>query len=158
MRILIVTSKQPIERKLAQLLERKGHQITRLCAGGEDLLSILEQGALFHAAVLNQVVLGQRWPRQVRQLRRRAPHLPAILLLAPGAEHTWRHAILAGAFEAVPLQSSMDVVLDALFRALNYSAGKLPQARPRSHYVVGTFAPASRPDPTAPVPVGASRG
>ncbi len=124
MRILLVSSDQLIERELAQLLGRGGHETIQVAAGGDDLLSTVEEAARFHVAVLDQSALGEGWPKQVRQLRRRAPYLPAIVLLAPGGEHAWRHAILAGAFEALPLHSTLDAVLEALSRALSYSTGK----------------------------------
>ena len=141
MRILLVTGDQPIERELARLLAQSGQELIRLSAGGDGLLSTVEQGPRFHAAVLNQTVLGTRWPRQLRQLRRRAPYLPAVVLLASGAEHAWRHAILAGAFEALPLRSSLDAILEALSRAVDYSVGKpLPEAA-RPQVAVGAVAP-----------------
>ncbi len=128
MRILLVTGDQPVERELAQTLLRSGHDLARLSSGGGELLSSVEQGARFHAAILNQAMLGPGWPRQIRDLRRRAPYLPAVVLLAAGEERAWRHAILAGAFESLPLLSSLDVVLKALSRALIYSAGKMVQS------------------------------
>ncbi len=153
MRILLVTSDQPIERGLAHFLEQSGHEITRLTASGDGLLATVEQSPRFHAAVLDQSALGKGWPRHVRQLRRRAPYLPAVVLLAPGGEHAWRHAILAGAFEAVPLRSALEVILEALSRALNYSAGRpLPEAA-RAQGGVGTVDPSSHLDsglPAAP--------
>ncbi len=124
MRILLVSSDEPIERELAQLLDRRGHETIRLAVGGNDLLSSVEEAARFHVAVLDQTALGEGWPKQVRLLRRRAPYLPAIVLLAPGGERAWRHAILAGAFEALPVHSTLDAVLEALSRALSYSTGK----------------------------------
>ncbi len=157
MRILLVTSDQPIERERAQRLERSGHELTRLPVGGEDFLSTIDQGTRFHAAVLEQAALGKGWPRQVRQLRRRAPYLPAIVLLAPGGEQAWRHAFQAGAFEALPLQCPVEAILEALSRALNYSAGRpLPEAA----WSRGGGAPAFSADTDAapPLPVGASRG
>ena len=155
MRILLVTGDQPMEQELVHLLERSGHELTRLTAGGDDVLSRVEEGARFHAAVLNQGMLGRVWPRQIRELRRRAPYLPAVVLLAAGGEHVWRHAILAGAYEALPLQSSLDAILEALSRALHYSAGKMLPEAPRSPYVVETIAASSRPELTAPIPASA---
>ncbi len=143
MRILLVTNAELIERELAYLLERGGHENFRLSAGGEQLLSAVEQHARFHAAILSQAALGKGWPRQVRQLRRRAPYLPAIVLLPPGGEQAWRHAFLAGAFEALPLQSSLQVILDALSRAVNYSAGGPLFEPSRSQPTTGTVGPAS---------------
>ncbi len=125
MRILCVTSGEPVERELAQRLEQYGHEIVRLQASGDDLLAAaVERGSRYHVAVLNQAMLGNRWPRQVRWLRRRAPYLPAVVLLPVGMEHAWQHAILAGAFEALPLRSSLEEILEAISRAVEYSAGK----------------------------------
>ncbi len=133
MRILLVTDDKPIEGELTEHLEQNGHEVVRLQASEDDLLAAVERGPRYHAAVLNQAVLGKRWPRQVRHLRRRAPYLPAIVLLAFGMEHAWQHAILAGAFEALPVRSPLDEILNAISRAVEYSAGKpLPgSARPR---------------------------
>ncbi len=129
MRILLATGDQAIQRELASLLQRSGYALTWLTAGGESLLSSVEQGARFHAAVLDQSALGEAWPRQVRQLRRRAPYLPVVVLLAPGDEQAWRHAILAGAFEAVPLLSGPEIILETLSRAVQYAGGKpLPES------------------------------
>jgi DNA-binding NtrC family response regulator len=130
MRILLVTGDQPIEQQLMHLLEGGGHELTRVSAGGDEALSRVEEGARFHAAVLSEGVLGRGWPRQIRDLRRRAPYLPAVVLLAADGEHAWRHAILAGAYEALPLQRSLDAILEALSRALQYSAGKMLQGAP----------------------------
>ncbi len=143
MRILLVTSDEPIEREMAYLLERGGHEKFRLSAGGDQLLSAVEQNARFHAAILSQAVLGKGWPRQLRQLRRRAPYLPAIVLLAPGGEQAWRLAFLAGAFEALPLQTPLEAILDALSRAVNYSAGRPLFEPSRSQPTTGTVGPAS---------------
>ncbi len=128
-----MTSDPPVLRELGHRLEASGHELTQLTAGGEALFAAVEQGARFHAAVLAQAALGKGWPRQLRQLRRRAPYLPAVVLLAPGGEEAWRHAILAGAFEAVPLSSPLEVILEVLGRAVEYAAGKplLETARPR---------------------------
>jgi DNA-binding NtrC family response regulator len=153
MRILLVTGDQPIEQGLMQLLERSGHELTHLSTGGSDMLSSVEEGTRFHAAVLNQGVLGRGWPRQIRDLRRQAPYLPAVVLLAADGEHAWRHAILAGAFEALPLDGSLDAILEALSRALRYSAGKALQEPPRSPY--GTLGAPSRAEVMASIPVGA---
>ncbi len=128
MRILLVTNDEPIERRLTERLEQNGHEIVWLRASGDELLAAVERGPRYHAAVLNQAVLGERWPRQVRRLRRRAPYLPAVVLLPLGMEHAWQHAILAGAFEALPLRRSLDDILEAISRAVEYSAGKpLPE-------------------------------
>ncbi len=156
MRILLVTGDQPIERELARRLELSGHELTRLPVGGEDLLSTIDQGTRFHAAVLEQAALGKGWPRQVRQLRRRAPYLPAIVLLAPGGEQAWRHAFQAGAFEALAPQSPLEAILEALSRALSYSAGRpLPEAAKSRG--VGTPAFSADSETAPPVPVGASQ-
>ncbi len=123
MRILLAIGDQPIQRELASLLERNGHALTQLTQA-ESPLSALDQGARFHAAVLDQSALGRTWPRQIRQLRRWAPYLPAVVLLAPGDEQGWRHAILAGAFEAVPISSGPEIILETLSRAAEYSGGR----------------------------------
>ncbi len=141
MRILLVTSDRPSERQLVHRLEQGGHELSRLSAGGDGLLSAVEQGPRFHAAVLYQAVLGTGWPQEVRQLRRRAPYLPPVVLLAPGAEHAWRHAILAGAFEALPLRGSLDAILEVLSRAVDYSVGKPLREAARPQVAVGAGAP-----------------
>ncbi len=151
MRILLVIGEQPIERELVHVLAQGGHQLTLLTAGGESLMCAVEESPRFHAAVLNQAVLGKKWPRQIRQLRRLAPYLPALVLLARGAEHAWRPAIVAGAFEAVPLRSALEVILEALSRALEYSAGRPLQEVSESKGGHGTFAlPSVRPSRIRP--------
>ncbi len=158
MRILLVGNEAPIERELTQLLDQRGHETIRLAAGGDDLLSTVEEAARFHVAVLDQSTLGEGWPKQIRRLRRRAPYLPAIVLLAPGGEHAWRHAILAGAFEALPVHSSLDAVLEALSRALSYSTGKPLFETARTPSPDKTALSPAQHDLTISAPLGPLRG
>ncbi len=158
MRILLVTGDQPIECELAQCLERSGHELTCLSARGDDLLSCVEHGERFHAAVLDQAALGQGWPRQIRELRRRAPYLPAVVLFAANEVNAWQRAILAGAYETLPIQSPLGAILEALSRALHYSAGKTLEALPHSADVIQTLPPSSPAGRTASELVEVARG
>jgi DNA-binding NtrC family response regulator len=110
---------------LVQTLEAQGHRVIRAAAGGEDLLTTVAHAGRLHAALLDQMALGSGWPRLLRQLRRRAPYLPVVVLLGPEAERSWRLAILAGAFDVLPESAPQDTVLCAIDRALSYSTGRL---------------------------------
>lgn len=82
-----------------------------------------------HVVVVSQALLGNRWPALVRQLRRRAPRTPVILLLRAGAEWAWRCAFTAGAFDALPAYADAETVLSTVDRALCAAA---PDATPAS--------------------------
>jgi DNA-binding NarL/FixJ family response regulator len=127
-RVLLATGDDPRGSRLRQRLEATGHEVIRLATGGEGLLtsiqSIQEAGRL-HAAILSHGALGRRWPRLLRQLCKRAPYLPVILLLDPKADRAWRLAMLAGAFEAVPASASEGAGIEAVHRALAYAVGRI---------------------------------
>lgn len=125
MRILLLTTNEHARNGVVQALEAQGHVVIRATSGGEDLLAAVEHAGRLQAALLNQVALGSGWPRLLRQLRRRAPFLPAVVLLGPETERSWRLAILAGAFDALPESAPQDTVLCAIDRALSYSTGRL---------------------------------
>ena len=125
MRILLLTTNEYARNGVVQALEAQGHLVIRAPSGGEDLLTAVEHAGRLQAALLNQVALGSGWPRLLRQLRRRAPARPAVVLLGPEAERSWRLAILAGAFDALPESTSEEIVLCAIDRALSYSTGRL---------------------------------
>lgn len=124
MRILLVTGNQPSRSDLARMLEARGHQVIQANAIGGELLGAVERAGRLNAALLGQAVLGRGWPRLLRQLRRRAPYLPVVFLLGPGAEQAWRIAILAGAFDALPASLPDEAVFRALVRALSYAVGR----------------------------------
>ena len=125
MRILLVMTDEHDRNDVVQALEAQGHGMIEATSGGEDLLTAVEHAGRLHAALLNQVALGNGWPRLLRLLRRRAPSLPVVLLLGPEAARSWRLAILAGAFDALPESAPQDAVLCAVDRALTYSTGRL---------------------------------
>jgi DNA-binding NtrC family response regulator len=129
MRILLLTGDQHMLQDLARALEARGHQVALATSAGEDVLAATKPGGRLHAAVLSQGALGKRWPKLLRQLRRQAPYLPAVLLMRPGAARAWRVAIRAGAFDALPESAPQDAVLQAISRALAYAGGKSVGAR-----------------------------
>ena len=139
MRVLLLTTDERDRNGLAQTLEAQGHVVIHAASGGEDLLTAIAHAGRLHAALLNQVALGNGWPRLLRQLRRRVPSLPAIVLLGPEAEQSWRLAIPAGAFDALPESSPEEIVLGAIYKALSYSGGRLfvDPARPDANAVPG---------------------
>jgi len=141
---------------LARALEDRGHEVLHATAGGEELLASAEHAGRLHAAVLSEVALGQGWPRLMRQLRRSAPYLPAVVLLGPGSEATWRLAILAGAFEALPESTPLKEVLHAVSRALNYAVGK-PPSEESFPPAVGTTSRSGLQAAMMDVPAGAAR-
>jgi DNA-binding NarL/FixJ family response regulator len=124
MRVLLLTTDEHGRNGLVRALESKGHEVIRATSRGEDLLAAAEHAGRLHGALLSQVALGQGWPRLLRQLRRRVPSLPAIILLGPEAEQNWRLAILAGAFDALPECSPEETVFLTVHKALSYSTGK----------------------------------
>lgn len=124
MRILLATGNEHSRGDLARMLEARGHQVIQANVNGEELPGAVERAGHLHAALLGQVVLGRGWPRLLRQLRRRAPYLPVVFLLGPGAEQAWRIAILAGAFDALPVSLPDEAVFRVLVRALSYAVGK----------------------------------
>lgn len=156
MRILLLTADQHTRNGLARALEDRGHEVLHATAGGEELLATAEHAGRLHAAVLSEVALGNGWPRLVRQLRRSAPYLPTVVLLGPGSNATWRLAILAGAFEALPESTPQREVFHAVSRALNYAAGKPPSEKslPRSGGITGQSAVQAV---ALDVPAGAAR-
>ncbi len=125
MRVLLLTTNGHDQNGLVQALEAQGHEVIQTASGGEDLLTAIAHAGRLHAGLLNEVALGNGWPRLLRQLRRRVPSLPVVVLLGPQAEQSWRLAILAGAFDALPESAPEDIVLRAIYRALGYSTGRL---------------------------------
>jgi DNA-binding NtrC family response regulator len=131
-RILLATASQRLRRDLAQALTHEGHEVLHTTSHGLGLLAAVEQGGGPHAIVLSQGFLGAGWPALVRQLRRRAPRVPIVLLLRPGAEWAWRFAFLAGAFDALPASADLEAVLGSVHRALTCPTGRDPDAAARS--------------------------
>jgi DNA-binding NtrC family response regulator len=123
MRIVLLTGDEPVLQELGRALEARGHQVILATSAAADVLAASEPGRRLHAAVLGQVALGRRWPNLLRQLRRRLPALPVVLLLRPSDTRAWRVAILAGAFEALPVSAPQEAILQAISRALAYSGG-----------------------------------
>ncbi len=147
MRILLAIGKENTHVHLVRMLKAAGHEVIPTTATGEELLATAERASRLHAALLSQAALGRGWPKLLRQLRRQAPSLPAVVLLGPGAEHAWRRAILAGAFEALPESLPEEGVVRALSRALTYSMGKASATPPLS-----LWADCAVDGPTSPVP------
>jgi DNA-binding NtrC family response regulator len=125
MRVLLLTRDEHDRNGLVQALEAQGHGVIHAASGGEDLLTAIAHAGRLQAALLDQVALGNGWPRLLRQLRRRVPSLPVVVLLGPQEEQRWRLAILAGAFDALPESASEGAVLRVIYRALGYSTGRL---------------------------------
>ena len=123
MRILLDTGDDAGEDRLQWILEASGQEVVRATSKAEELVAFIGGADHLHAAVVSQASLGKRWPRLLRQLRKQAPPLPVVLLLGPRADRTWRLAILAGAFDAVPA-SAPEAAMHALSRALTYVVGK----------------------------------
>ncbi len=109
--------------QLQWMLEAGGQEVVRVTSRAEDLVADIGAADHLHAAVVSQASLGKKWPKLLRQLRKQAPRLPVILLLDTRADRTWRLAILAGAFDAVPATDS-DSAKNAVSRALSYVVGK----------------------------------
>lgn len=125
MRVLLATGDDPREGRMQWMLEATGHEVIRAASRGEELLASIEEAGNLHAAVVSQGSLGRRWPRLLRQLRNRAPHLPVVLLFGPKADQAWRLAMLAGAFEAVSGSAPDAVAVQAVHRALAYAVGRV---------------------------------
>lgn len=83
MRILL-TSDERVPQDLARALEARGHQVILATSADQDVLAAAQQEGRLHVAVLGHRALGKRWPKLLRQLRRQALYLPAVLLLRPG--------------------------------------------------------------------------
>lgn len=125
MRVLLATGNDPREIRVQLMLEATGHEVIRAATRGEELLASIEQAGHLHAAAVSQGSLGRRWPRLLRQLRKRVPQLPVVLLLGPKADRAWRLAMLAGAFEAVPAGAAGEAAVQAVHRALAYKVGRI---------------------------------
>jgi len=124
MRVLLATGDERGSSHLDSVLEATGHEVIRGTSTGAKLLSSIERAGQLHAAVLSQAALGRRWPKLLRQLRWRAPDLPVVVLLGRRADRTWRPAILAGAFDALPAGVPETEVLESVSRALAYAGGE----------------------------------
>jgi DNA-binding NarL/FixJ family response regulator len=132
MRILLAIGSNRTRNELTPVLEAKGHQMVTSASRGEDLLLSIEEAAPIHAALLSQAALGGEWLKLLRQLRQRDPGLRTVVLLRPGAEQHWRHAMMAGAFEALTGSVPGNGVLDAVCHALA-ATGVHPPAQPAAH-------------------------
>lgn len=136
MRVLLALGREPGSNHLDFALEATGYEVIRGTGTGVKLLSSIERAGRLHAAVLSQAALGKRWPKLLRQLRWRAPDLPVVVLLGHRADRTWRPAILAGAFDALPASAPETEVLESVSRALAY-AGNEAVAEPSLSHEVG---------------------
>ena len=125
MRVLLAIGDDPRESRVQWLLEATGHAVIRGAPKGEELLGFIEGVAHLQAALVSQEALGRKWPRLLRQLRKRAPHLLVILLLGPKSERAWRLAVLAGAFEAVSASAPDAAIVQTVRRALAYAVGRV---------------------------------
>jgi DNA-binding NtrC family response regulator len=124
MRILLLIDDQGMPQALARVLEARGHQVILATSAVGEVLAAAKPGGRLDAAVLSQGALGKRWPKLLRQLRRQAPYLPAVLLMRPGEARAWRVAIRAGAFEVLSEAAPQGEILQAISRALAYAGGR----------------------------------
>ncbi len=147
MRVLLAIASNRARHELTQALAAKGHEVCTSAARGEGLLAAIAPARTVHGVLATQAVLGGEWLRVLRQLRRRAPDIPIVVLLRPGAELAWRLAILAGAFEALAASAANAAVLDALCHAPRSAAAKAP-APPAAHR--HGHPPAGRPQASLP--------
>lgn len=120
MRVLLATPYQPFQEDLARALRGMGHAVVGTASRGTDLIPAIERAGRLHAAVLGQAMLGNEWATLLRRLRGRLPRLPVVILLSPGAERTWRRALLAGAFDALPPSAPVEGTLKAVCLALSW--------------------------------------
>ncbi len=126
MRILLAIPSHRTRNDLARALGARGHDVATATSRGAELLLAIAQARPLQAAVLCQAALGDKWVALLRQLRKQAPGIRAIVLLKPGAERLWRLAIMAGAFEALPTSIAWEELLGAIYRTL----ALCPQSRP----------------------------
>lgn len=120
MRILLATAHQEFEEDLGRSLREMGHAVVETASRGMELIPAFERAGRLHAAVLGQAALGSEWAMLLRRFRGRLPGLPLLILLSPGAERTWRRALLAGAFDALPSSAPVERVLKAVCLALSW--------------------------------------
>ena len=125
MRVLLATGDDPRDGRMQRMLEGIAQEVIREAARGEELLTSIEMAGPLHAAAVSQGSFGRKWPRLLRQLRKRAPQLPVVLLLGPKADRAWRLAMLAGAFEVVPAGAPEEAAVQAVRRALAYTLGRV---------------------------------
>ncbi len=128
MRLLLAGGDPHSRAVLAPALNALGHEVVHTTANGPALVMAIARAEGLHAAVVGQHTLGKGWLRLLRLLRRQAPHLPVVVLLAPGTARSWRAAIMAGAFDALPESRGRGAVLEAVSRALAF-----PVEAPRQH-------------------------
>lgn len=119
MRVLLAAAHQPFQEDLARALRGIGHAVVGTACRGTELILAIERADRLHAAVLGQAMLGNEWAMLLRRLRGRLPRLPVVILLSPGAERTWRRALQAGAFDAVPASIPVEGALKAVRLALS---------------------------------------
>jgi DNA-binding NarL/FixJ family response regulator len=137
MRVLLAIASNRTQDDMVQGLAAKGHQVVTTTARGEALLSAIERARPIHVALVSHAALGRQWIRLLRVLRRRLPGMRMVLVLRPGEEFTWRRAMMAGAYEALPASSDTDAVHRAVRRAMGLPPERLSDAR--------TQRPAARP-------------
>lgn len=121
MRVLLAAAHQPFQENLARALREIGHGVVETASRGTEVIPSIERAGRLHAAVLGQAMLGNEWAMLLRRLRGRLPRLPrlpVVILLSPGAERTWRRALLAGAFDALPASTPVEGALQAVCLAL----------------------------------------
>lgn len=119
MRLLLGAGQQPFEEDLTRALRGMGHTVIGTTSRGMELIPAIERAGRLHAAVLGQAMLGSEWVVLLRHLRGRFPRLPVVILLSPGAERTWRRALLAGAFDALRASTPVEGALKAVCLALS---------------------------------------
>nr|WP_316644572.1 GAF domain-containing protein [uncultured Roseateles sp.] len=113
---LLVVDDNPTNRRVLALQTAKWGMVPRVCASGEEALSLLEAGERFDLAVLDMHMPGMDGLTLARRLRQRWPALPLVLFSSLGRKEVGAEEGLFQAYLHKPLRQSQ--LFDTLMNLL----------------------------------------
>jgi PAS domain S-box-containing protein len=115
-RVLLVDDEPNIRWTMAEFLKRGGYEV-KVAADFEGAISILERDPI-DVAVIDIVLPGRSGVELLREVRRRSPNVPAIMITGEPNPSNIPDIVRAGAYDFIPKPVVKDVLLRAVSRAV----------------------------------------